>query len=207
MCVSLEVSVASYIIGVILFLAIYKTNEFNNKWIAVFMIYILHMQLLEAVMWLDQECKGYNQIASLASYFFTICQPLVNYLVMLYFVGWNTTTKYISLLMIPYFVTSMYYITQTYPESSELCTKPEKECWLEWKWLKMNSYWFVWLISVFIPFLALPDTSFHGLFPVAYIFTSFMASFTMSSDLKYISKPSLWCALQVLMPILMLIKK
>ena len=99
---------------IILFIAIYKTNEFNNKWIALFMIYILQMQLLEAIMWLDQNCEGYNQKASLIAYFFTIYQPLVNYLVMLYIVGWTDTTKNISLLMIPYFISSIYYIYQPY---------------------------------------------------------------------------------------------
>ena len=183
----------------ILFIAIYKTNEFNNKWIALFMIYILQMQLLEAIMWLDQNCEGYNQKASLIAYFFTICQPLVNYLVMLYIVGWTDTTKNISLLMIPYFISLIYYISQSYPSENELCTRLADKCWL-----KLSGYWYIWMISIFIPFLALHNTSFNGLFPIAYIFLSFLVSFTVSSDMKYISKPSLWCLLQVLMPVLMI---
>ena len=113
------------------------------------------MQLLEAIMWVDQDCKGYNQMASLVSYFFIICQPLVNYLVMLYIIGWTSTTKYISLLMIPYFITSMYYITQTYPSDTDLCTIPKDNCWLDWRWLKYSNYWFLWLFTFFIPFFCI----------------------------------------------------
>lgn len=204
MCISLEVSLVSYVLGIIMFMLVYKRNKYNDKWMAIFMIYILQMQLLEVIMWLDQKCEGYNQKASMIAYFFTIFQPLANYLTMLYILGINETTKRITFLMVPYFIASLFYMKENYPTEKELCTKPENDCWLEWKWMKKNMYWVIWLISLFIPFMALSDKSFNGLFPVSYIAISLIIAFNFSKDMKYISKPSLWCVLQALMPIAML---
>ena len=91
-----------------------------------------------------------------------------------------------------------------YPDDSELCTKPEEKCWLSWKWLKQSPYWYLWFVSGAIPFLALSDTTFSGIFPVLYLFVSYIISFTISTNVKYISKSTLWCLLQVLMPVFIL---
>lgn len=207
MCISFEVSVISYILGISLFLAIYNRNQYNDRWIAIFMIYVLHMQLLEAIMWKDQSCIGYNQMASSIAYFFTILQPLANYLAMMAVVGNTQMTQYVTLLMIPYFIGSIHYAFNNYPNDEEQCTIQEKSCHLEWKWLKMSNYWYLWLISVFIPFIALPDKSFLGLFPMLFLIISFILSFCGLPITEYISKPSVWCVLQVLMPMLILSMK
>jgi hypothetical protein len=204
MCISFEISVISYIFGLTLFFIVFERGMYNDKWIAIFMFYILQMQLLEAVMWKDQSCKGYNQKASMIAYFFTILQPMANYLTMMYTVGYNDKTKYVTLLMIPYFISSIWYAINNLPSEDELCTKPETECWLEWKWMKKTAYWWIWLISLLIPFLALPDQSFNGLFPAIYILVSLVISFNFFTDMKYISKPSLWCLLQALLPMFIL---
>jgi len=200
MCISFEVSVISYILGIALFISVYNRNKYNDKWIALFMIYVLQMQLLEAVMWSDQKCIGYNQASSSIAYYFTICQPLANYLAMLAVIGNTPETKYVTMLMIPYFIGSVYYMLTNYPNEDELCSIPETACWLEWKWMKKSLYWYIWLISVFIPFLALPNKSFSGLFPAIYLIISFIISFTMIPGTKYMTKPSIWCLLQFLMP-------
>lgn len=204
MCISFEISVVSYIFGLTLFYLIYERGMYNDQWIAMFMIFILQIQLLEAVMWKDQECSGSNQTASMLAYFFTILQPLANYLAMMYTVGYNDTTKYISLAMIPYYVSTVWYMRENFPSSNELCTRPADECWLEWKWMKQSIYWVIWFICGFIPFLALPDKSFNGVFPAVYLIISFMISFNFGTDTKYVGKPSIWCFLQILMPILIL---
>ena len=205
MCINLEVSLLSYIIGIILFIAVYKRNKYNDMWISVLMVYILQIQLLEAIMWLDQDCTGINQMASKIAYIVVICQPLANYLAMMYTLGQTEMTNMVTILLVPYFINSLIYGVKNFPTNDKLCSKPTKKYWLNWRWKDNSSYWTLWIMAVFIPFLALPDKSIKGLLPVIYVAASQIFSYVIIPDSKDMNKSSLWCLLQVLLPAIMLL--
>jgi hypothetical protein len=60
MCVSKEVSLGAFILCTIMCLYLFKRNKPNDRWVALFFIYIGCMQYLEYLMWSDQECSGKN---------------------------------------------------------------------------------------------------------------------------------------------------
>jgi len=65
MCYSAESSITSYLIGAptSLYLLFFSKNKFHRYMGLVFFV-VIQMQLLEYFIWIDQECTGYNQIAS-----------------------------------------------------------------------------------------------------------------------------------------------
>ena len=72
MCINAEVSISGFIVCSVTCLYLYKRNKLNDRWIAITFGYIGIIQLLEYLMWIDQECSGLNQIATDLSFYFVI---------------------------------------------------------------------------------------------------------------------------------------
>ena len=58
MCFSFESSITSYIIGVIASSLLLLSKNNTNKHIALFCLTFVHIQLAEAFMWSDINCKN-----------------------------------------------------------------------------------------------------------------------------------------------------
>ena len=89
MCISKEVSMGAFITCTAVCIYLFNRNNKNDHWIASIFIYIGLMQLLEYMMWIDQECSGINQLATTIGFLHNLFQPLVTLGVAIYFTGGN----------------------------------------------------------------------------------------------------------------------
>jgi hypothetical protein len=200
MCISLKWSLTTYVFGLLGSIMLLFSKNVVHKFFGIFMTYIFQMQLLEAIMWYDQECKegGLNYISSIIAYFFTILQPIVANLIAYYII------KDVKILvgLIPFILYSAYFAYKNYPNKQELCTKPCNGH-LTWNWLKFNwwnMYGCLWYIYVLLPFFYLIfNCGNHATTIIVYSYIFLTATYTFK---HYVTKsaPSLWCILQLATP-------
>ena len=72
MCINENISLIIFLVCSITCIYLFKRNYINDRWIAIAFFYIGLMQILEFIMWVDQECKGPNQIATDIAFWQTI---------------------------------------------------------------------------------------------------------------------------------------
>ena len=70
MCWSLEASISTFIIGSIASLALILRNKPYDRLFGIFFFWVIFMQFLEVLMWMDQNCdKGLNNIGCQLAWF------------------------------------------------------------------------------------------------------------------------------------------
>ena len=121
MCVNKEVSITVFIICSCACLYLFKRNRLNDRWIAIFFIYIGCIQYLEYLMWTDQECNGLNQWATDVAFWHNIFQPFLSLVWAYYF----TNGKLPIWVYIMFFL----YVTTSLPKIYDKrginqCSKP-----------------------------------------------------------------------------------
>jgi hypothetical protein len=200
MCISLKWSLMTYVFGLIGSVMLLFSKNPVHRFFGIFMTYIFQMQLLEAIMWYDQECKegGLNYWSSTVAYVFTILQPIVANLVAYYIIK----DFRILLGVIPFILYSGYFVYKNYPNKKELCTNPCNGH-LTWNWLKYDHtslYGILWGIYFFLPVLFLFFNC--GNRATTIIVYSYLLLSSIYSFKQYITKsaPSLWCILQLATP-------
>ena len=62
MCINETVSFGTFTVCTLSCIYLFKRNNMNDRWISILFAYLGTMQLLEYLMWRDQECNGLNQI-------------------------------------------------------------------------------------------------------------------------------------------------
>ena len=91
MCYTKELSMSSFIFGIITSILLIKYGDekykSENKAIGIFFIYISFAQLIEYLIWSDLECKtGSNKFASQVGPLLINLQPVVFYSIFSYYV-------------------------------------------------------------------------------------------------------------------------
>lgn len=77
MCYSASVSFITFVIGILISYQLYLRNNGNDRWIALFIVSFILIQLLEGIMWVYKD-KGLTvpKIMSYLVLITLICQPL-----------------------------------------------------------------------------------------------------------------------------------
>ena len=86
MCHSYEASVSALVVGWAGCLMLMMTKSKINFRVGIFFMYVLSMQLIEALMWKDQQCDGMNQTASKIGFVQNIGQPILAYVALFPFI-------------------------------------------------------------------------------------------------------------------------
>lgn len=206
MCYSLEASIITYLVTLPIFIFFILSKNLDYKIVGIIFTYIIQMQLLEGLMWADQSCTGLNQIASRLSVYFTLFQPMVVFLAVMYINKQRGQKVNPNLVyaMVPYFIFLVYHLLQKI-RPSDLCTTPYKngDHWLVWKWNRVK-YPIIWLISLFIPLFFLYKNKITSVISLAmiYIAVSFVISFLLLPKNGYLG--SIWCFAQGFLAVLLL---
>ena len=198
MCVNAEVSLSSFIIGVIssICLIYYGNKKFQkeNLSVGIFFIYISFIQLLEYFIWIDLDNKkGLNKIISIIFPVVISSQPVVFYIIKS--IIFNKNVLWLNLLII-YYILESIFAYNSYLTNETLITKVKNK-YLFWKWDKYGSYIYV-IIFAFAVFLY---TNFNYSL-LLFILGSF--SLFVSYKISNINYTSTWCLISAYMPIYML---
>ena len=206
MCVNEYVSIAIFMICSITCLYLYKRNRVNDRWVAIVFFYIGSMQLIEFVMWLDQECKGANQIATDIGFWQNIFQPIVSIIVAFII----TKGKMPVYFYIPLFAYLFYSLPQIVKaKHPDRCSKPceNSDMGLAWDYTNTendNIVWLIFLAALAVPFLAMPENGvlYTGLAVATYIVSLFISKNRCPASDKIPTSGSWWCLLGFVIPII-----
>jgi hypothetical protein len=205
MCINKEVSISAFIVCSVTCIYLYKRNLQNDRWIAIIFGYFGTMQLLEYLMWIDQECSGLNQIATDLAFIHNILQPMVSLLV-----------AYIMIRKIPKFayIVLGIYILVSFPRIWEAkkenqCSKPcsEENIGLSWEYtlIKDNPYmiWFIFAIALATPFLLMKKNGhiYASIIMGTFISSHFIARHRCPNVIVSSPTGSWWCLMASLVPL------
>ena len=154
MCFSKELSLNSFLVGIVSSLALIlfgnKKLKNTNLTIGLFYLFVSLMQIIDFMMWSDLKCENnLNKMASIAGPLFNYLQPVVFVLLASNFVGSNhfVPTKMLIVANILYcvYVADRY---QNYLDKEELCTQTNDENHLDWKWKYTFDYPIYFCVSL-----------------------------------------------------------
>jgi len=208
MCWNATSSLTSFIVGYIVCLILYIRNKNYDRFYSIFFLWILSVQLLEYLMWIDQECKNLNNISNQILCPMILLQPIILSVLSLYFINFDNMTKNTLIIstIISFIIAILSYIIMK-PWESKLCSRPDNNnCHsLKWPWLKKNNIlntinYFV--LAFIIALILLKTNNFYLIIFVFYLFISLIFSLLIKPFNK--SQTSHWCFLAVGLPILKL---
>ena len=170
MCFNDKASIAAFCVGMSssIFL-LYRGIKYNNpidKLSAIFITLITSMQIIEYILWKNQDCNEKNRKASWLIIIVLFLQPII-YNVFKNFFFKNKVSKfklffnYIFTLLSVIIFTS-FFLLYIYPKK-DLCSKENKETGrIEWEPLKILSTKTVWLILFLIFYLGSANLPFNN---------------------------------------------
>ena len=113
MCFNNEISIISYLIGIsgciILYYREYKIES-------LFYAFVIQMQLIEYLLWLNNSCNWINKIITKIGIVFNHLQPIILYILIIYYN--SNINKYslnfINFIIIFYFISTIAYLSYNY---------------------------------------------------------------------------------------------
>lgn len=225
MCWSAEVSLISFIIGFVAsIILIIRNKPMDRVWGLIFM-FIIFMQLLEFLLWLDQPTKNssdcnsspykgkLNRTVSLIATFFNLLQPLFSCLVVLFFIPKKDLTFSHTVLIIALSIYSIGFVIWLFDKkiyNKKLCTIPcQTDCnnhHLQWQWTDRNYVGeYIWILYYMLSLVVLSSLIKikGGLYLTVFIALTFVLSLTVYPFKKAFG--AWWCVMSVLGPIVKLI--
>ncbi len=206
MCINENVSLATFTICSLSCIYLFKRNNNNDRWIAVAFAYLGSMQLLEYLMWKDQECKGLNQIATNIGFIHNILQPVISLLIAYYFTG-GKIPSYIYIIFVVYLATSLPEIIRM--KKSDQCSLPcnDGEVGLSWKYTNTNYPTYVWgvfCLALIAPFLSMKGNGkvYAGIIMGIYILAHLISIKRCPANQGTPPNGSWWCVMAALVPLL-----
>lgn len=202
MCYSAESSIKNYAIGIAPLIPLFIYGNKYDKHLAFFLFFVIQMQLLEYLMWIDQKCGIINKIATITANIQLLLQPIFVLLGGYIFQTFDILDNHLILIMIIYILGGS--ILQLYRYSKidfrkDICSKPDENGNLIWYFIKNKifknqivSHLFStipYLIFLIIPWFYLKDTKIGT-------FIILLFSITFISHTLYYGKDkwqSTWC--------------
>jgi hypothetical protein len=155
MCISKNLSFASFIISIASSIALIKFGKpeylLQNKCIGYFMMFVGIMQLVDYSIWSDLSCvSGFNKLSSLLGPLLNHIQPLILMAIIYYYLDSNNIIpKY---LLVALGIIYGIYMVYKYKEylKDDLCIKTNILGGLDWKWKYNYNYIYYHLLFLAI---------------------------------------------------------
>jgi len=205
MCINDRVSIGAYILCMTTCVYLYKRHNMNDRWIAIMFGYFGSMQLLEYMMWIDQECKGLNQFATTLGFLHNIFQPVMSILVAYYYTN-GKLPIYIYGIFIIYLTTSFPWIYKM--KKKNQCSLPCKNSnvGLSWDYTNTQYQMYVWgifCLAISIPFLAMRKKGYiyTSIIIGTYIIAHFISKNRCLDTSSSAPNGSWWCIMASVVPL------
>jgi hypothetical protein len=200
MCINKEVSLITYVIGlsscVILYLRGYKIE-------ALFYGFIIQMQLIEYLLWLNNRCDNINKIITKIGIFINHLQPVILYLLVINLN--DKINKYLKIIIhisiIIYLISVSIYFSFNYKllNSCTIGIPNEKELQWDIQYGKNKFFYFIFVISLVL--LLLLGLNKNNYINAYIIFLTFIISYVKYFETKSIG--TIWCLLAAYIPLLL----
>ena len=161
-----------------------------DKHIAIFLFFVIQMQLAEYFMWKDQSCGNMNKYATIYAYFVLLLQPLSILWIGYYFKTLNISLQMTMILSALFIIAYGSGIVKYILDPGVKCSRPRVKH-LVWDFARNVKFSFanlIYFVLMFVPWLFLKNKP-QGLVVFAISVTSFVYHFY---KYKY-DWLSLWC--------------
>jgi hypothetical protein len=203
MCFNAQVSIITYIIGLIGSYQLYKYKFVPE---AVFYAWVIQMQLIEYFLWKNQPCSGSNiepnknisKIGIIVNHF----EPIILWLAIIYY-SKKKLPNWVHILMIVFCITSYYYTKQVIADNECTTVTKESEPHLYWKWNNQGPHYILYYTYFLIALIVL---SLYGLqnghINALLVITSYI--FSMMIYRKTHTVGAMWCFAAAFGPFILL---
>jgi hypothetical protein len=195
MCFNAQVSLLTYLVGMIGCYLLFLESIPE----AIFLAWVIQMQLIEFILWKNQPCNSINRSTSKIGMLINNSEPIVLWLAIILFSKKNIP-KWLHILMILYFIASIFYNYSIYDN----CTIPSTTSSnLEWKWNNGNNsilfYAFFLVCCILLSIYGLE----YGYHMASIFIVSFILSYSIYKNTHAIG--SMWCFFAAFCPFLLLV--
>jgi len=200
MCFSADVSLGTFISGLIFSVLCFSLGTAEAKIIGIFFGFVIFMQLIEYLLWKHQECDQYNKNLTIAGMILNHLQPVVLFLAVILFnknIPSNNLKIMITVILI-YAIAIIPYSLQF----NKFCTQKGKESnnHLVWKWNNMDRaevVYSIFLVSMMvITFFGMPS---HKVIHTLITLLTFVISAVIYGKQQVAG--ALWCYIAAFAPL------
>lgn len=203
MCWSFEASVGAALIGLPPLAYLWYRNWKYDRAFAFFMTVIISMQIIEAILWKNQECNKANDIASKVAIIQNFLQPYAM-IIALFFLIPNMKTNWFgygaaSIYIVAFTGVMIWYISQNKLFKQDYCSIANCDgyCHMTWQWTQFDNastrtIWPLHVLWLALPLLVLQNVP--GLvFTVLAGLSLWLGSIVTNRTGQRGSAASMWC--------------
>ena len=209
MCFTKEVSMFTFLTGMVGGIICFSYGTPELKIIGLFFAFVSLMQFLEYLLWSHQICDTYNKIVSKIAMIVNHLQPVVLYLLVK---AYGKTNKVMDLLLVIYLIvisgySKDYLMGDNYSNStnSSYCTIKDSHTHLNWEWNHQTNaeiVYAIFLICLVVFGMGIPTKLYSMVFVVIALLSYTISSFIYS---KTNSVGSMWCFFSAFAPFLFIL--
>ena len=200
MCFNKDVSILSYLIGfagcILLYYRDYKIE-------GLFYLFIIQMQLIEYLLWLNNSCNLINKTITKIGIVLNHIQPIILYFLIIYFN--SNVDKYtkiiIHLIIIIYIISTIAYLIYNYKllDSCTIGIENKKELFWEIQHGHLFEYYHIFVFAIF--FMVLLGFKKHNYLNAYIILASIIISYIVYDKNKAVG--TIWCLFAAYIPLLL----
>jgi hypothetical protein len=161
MCFSANVSLGTFITGIIFSILCFSLGTTEGKIIGLFFGFVIFMQLIEYLLWKHQYCDLINKKLTIAGMILNHLQPIVLFMSILLF-NKNISPKNLRIMILVVLIYIIIIINYSL-QFKKVCTLKSKESnnHLVWKWNNMDNAGMVYIIflvsMIILTYLGMPS--------------------------------------------------
>ena len=202
MCYNKNISIYTYIIGLVSSYLLLTSNKKSLKILGCFFIIVIQMQLVEYFLWSNNKCNSKNITISNIGAFLNFIQPIILYIAILYYNKdiTNDRKNILHITIFLYILSVFIYSLNLFPIGCSSVTEISAP-YLQWGWAYKKYPNF---ITIMFP-IAFVILMYYGLDKTYNLYLSliFLISFLISYIIykKQRSFGTIWCWFAAFIPI------
>lgn len=202
MCYNKDISIYTYIIGLISSYLLLINDKISLKILGCFFMITIQMQLVEYFLWSNNKCNSKNITISNIGAFLNFIQPIILYLAILYFnKNINKDNKQnINIVLFVYIIALIIFIIRILPIGCSIMNDYSAP-YLQWSWMyeKNPSYVFTLFPIAIMLLLYFGLDKPYNIYLSLLCIVSFILSFIIYKKQRAFG--NIWCWIAVFVPL------
>jgi hypothetical protein len=201
MCFSADVSLGTFISGIICSVLCFSLGTPESKIIGMFFGFVIFMQLIEYLLWKHQECDSINKNLTIAGMVLNHLQPIVLFLVVILF-NKNIPSNNLKIMLIAVLIYTVSIICYSLQFKNDCTNKSNpNNSHLIWKWNNMDYASIIYLVflsvMMLVTYLGMPA---HKVVNTMVVLISFIVSAIIYGKQEVAG--ALWCFFAAFAPLI-----
>ena len=189
MCYNKDISIGTYILGLVGCYNLYI--NYNYKIEAIFLAWVIQMQLVEYFLWDNQQCNNTNKVTTKIGAIINHSEPIILWIAIL-LLSTKQLPEWVNILMVGFVIITFFY-TKHFLDKNNDCTHVTNESkpHLFWSWNNQyNSEVYYAFFLLCFNLLSINGLD-HGYHLSGLINSSFLISGLIYKDYKSVG--AMWC--------------